>query len=56
VLDTAGARPEISSRRDVALSSVAKATTMSTARRTAENRVCGSVRGFDVGENMCSAE
>jgi hypothetical protein len=38
----------------VALSSVAKATVRSTARRTATRHVGGAERGLEVGENTCS--
>jgi hypothetical protein len=52
--EAASEPPDQRSRAVVQLSSVAKATARSTARRTVARHEGVAGRGFETGENMCS--
>ena len=52
--EAASEPPDQRSRAVVQLSSVAKATARSTARRTVARHEDAAGRGFEAGENMCS--
>jgi hypothetical protein len=52
--EAASVPPDQRSRAVVQLSSVAKATVRSTARRTVARHEDAAGRGFEAGENMCS--
>jgi hypothetical protein len=53
-LAAASSPPDQRSRAVVQLSSVAKATARSAARRTVARHEDAAVGGFEAGENMCS--